>query len=316
MYDVTMPKLSDSMEVGQIVKWRVREGDRVSEGDILAEVESDKAVMELECFHDGVVSKILHGDEDEVAVGEVIARIGTEDEVATIGGGQPAEGEAEPAIEEEAPVKPAAEVPPTPAAAREKAEGKGTPKLEAARGSHRPAGGEDRIPASPYARKLAQQRGVDLSAVRGTGPGGRIIARDVATAGGTGEPDRAQAPTPAKAGPPAPKTGAASVEWMASALAERYGVDLSPIQGTGLGGRVTVDDVLAARGAPRGEVTGEARAHADEELPAVDVTEDEAEVVEVPFRIKTQARIVTASKHAIPHFYMTQSVDVTALLRL
>ena len=75
MYEVTMPKLSDSMEEGKIIEWKVREGDRVKEGDVLAEVESDKAVMELECFQSGVVQRIMRGDGEEAAVGEVIATI-------------------------------------------------------------------------------------------------------------------------------------------------------------------------------------------------------------------------------------------------
>ncbi len=75
MYEVTMPKLSDSMEEGKIIEWKVKEGDSVSEGDVLAEVESDKAVMELECFQGGVVEKIMRGDGEEVGVGEVIATI-------------------------------------------------------------------------------------------------------------------------------------------------------------------------------------------------------------------------------------------------
>jgi pyruvate dehydrogenase E2 component (dihydrolipoamide acetyltransferase) len=76
MYDVTMPKLSDSMETGKIIRWHVQKGSEVHEGDVLAEVESDKAVMELECFHDGVIVEILRGDNEEAPVGEVIARIG------------------------------------------------------------------------------------------------------------------------------------------------------------------------------------------------------------------------------------------------
>ncbi|MDK1031999.1 MAG: biotin/lipoyl-containing protein, partial [Planctomycetia bacterium] len=77
MYDVTMPKLSDSMEVGRIIRWLVKEGDEVHEADVLAEVESDKAVMELECFCEGIVKEILHGDNAEVPVGQVIAYIDT-----------------------------------------------------------------------------------------------------------------------------------------------------------------------------------------------------------------------------------------------
>ena len=75
MYEVTMPKLSDSMEDGKIIEWKVKEGDAVREGDVLAEIESDKAVLELECFHDGVVAQIKHGNGGEVRVGDVIAII-------------------------------------------------------------------------------------------------------------------------------------------------------------------------------------------------------------------------------------------------
>ena len=97
MYEVTMPKLSDSMETGKIIEWRVSEGDTVSEGDVLAEVESDKAVMELECFAAGTVAEIRKGDDTEVPVGEVIALI---DESGSSTGGQEQQ-DTEPAPEED-----------------------------------------------------------------------------------------------------------------------------------------------------------------------------------------------------------------------
>ena len=78
MYEITMPKLSDSMQEGKIIAWKVKPGARVREGDVLAEVESDKATMELECFHSGVLSKIVHGDGSEVPVGEIIGYIDAE----------------------------------------------------------------------------------------------------------------------------------------------------------------------------------------------------------------------------------------------
>ena len=80
MYEITMPKLSDSMEVGRIIAWKVKEGDKVAEGDVLAEVESDKAVMELECFQSGTLAKINSGDDSEVLVGAVIGLIVEEGE--------------------------------------------------------------------------------------------------------------------------------------------------------------------------------------------------------------------------------------------
>ena len=73
MHEVTMPKLSDSMEIGRIVTWRISEGDEVEEGQTIADVESDKATMELEAFNGGTLVKIVHGDGDEVPIGEVIA---------------------------------------------------------------------------------------------------------------------------------------------------------------------------------------------------------------------------------------------------
>lgn len=171
MYEVTMPKLSDSMEEGKIIAWKVKEGDAVREGDVIAEIESDKAVMELESFRDGVVRSITRGDGAEVRVGEVIALIA------------PAAGETEGAKPEKA---------------RRKAEArKGKPVRAAAGAAH---GGEPptaapppvppvqapgaRVAASPYARKLAAERGIELASVAGTGPGGRVTAADVDRAGG------------------------------------------------------------------------------------------------------------------------------------
>jgi pyruvate dehydrogenase E2 component (dihydrolipoamide acetyltransferase) len=240
------------MELGKIIEWKAKVGDRVSEGDVLAEVESDKAVMELECFRDGVIAEILHGDGDEVPVGEVIATIALEGDEAP--GGSALEAAAGEAAEE-------AQV----AAALEPvgAEPAGPPAEPVEVAQRRPEG--ERVAISPYARKLAEQKGVDYTRLAGTGPGGRILARDVerASAGATlasepaARPAAVQQPVP-PAAPPRP----------------------SP----------------------------------DEELPALDVTEDEAEVEDAPFRLKTQAQRVIASQHVIPHFYVTRGIDVSDLL--
>ncbi|NLX57891.1 MAG: 2-oxo acid dehydrogenase subunit E2 [Phycisphaerae bacterium] len=194
MYDVTMPKLSDSMATGRIVAWKVAEGDKVREGDILAEVESDKAVMELECFRDGTVAEILHDADAEVPIGEVIARIAGKGEETPAEPSEertPAEpAEGEPPVErEEAPEPEAA-----PAAPREPA---------AATPPERPESG--RKPISPYARKLAQDKGIDYRTLKGSGPGGRIVARDVEALGeeGTAKPKPA-ARLPAAETPVAP----------------------------------------------------------------------------------------------------------------
>lgn len=239
MYEVTMPKLSDSMEEGKIIEWKVREGDRVKEGDVLAEVESDKAVMELECFQSGVIQKIMRGDGEEAAVGEVIATIveGGEGE----GTRKEREHEHEQEHEEE----------------QEKEKVKRTQVPKRAKRAGGPA-------IVPYAQRLAEQYGVDWTRIAGTGADGRITAEDVLKA------------TPARTKAPRPEARA----------------QIRPSR---------------AEAPPRG---------AEDEVPPLEVTEDEAEVQEAPFRLKTQARRVIASHHTIPHFYVTRGVDVTRLMEM
>jgi pyruvate dehydrogenase E2 component (dihydrolipoamide acetyltransferase) len=184
MYEVTMPKLSDSMQEGKIIAWKVKPGARVREGDVLAEVESDKATMELECFHSGVLSKVVHGDGSEVPVGEVIGYIDPEAKGA---GAEKQRAAAEPPAQKPAPK----EKPPE------------APKAPAPRPVPATAGAETRVAASPRARKLAQEKGIDLSQVKGSGPGGRIIAQDVeALAPGRASP--VEKPSAAVAAPERP----------------------------------------------------------------------------------------------------------------
>ncbi|MFO7957399.1 MAG: 2-oxo acid dehydrogenase subunit E2 [Candidatus Brocadiia bacterium] len=326
MYEVTMPKLSDSMEVGKIIEWKVSEGDEVQEGDVLAEVESDKAVMELECFRNGVVKKLVHGDEEEVPVGEVIAFIaveGEEEEEATPEAEEEAPGEAEEEVEEEAPEAAAEEAEeeakeveeePEPVAEEEAAEEEETVEAPAAaeeEAAPEPAerdAEEERVAISPYARKLAEKHGVDYASIEGSGPDGRIVARDIQQAAGAKAEQAPQAEEeeerPAPAGP-------VNAEPLAAALAVRYGLDLSEVEGSGDKGRVTVEDVVSARSAAAAE---QAPTPPDEEMPELEISEEEADVEEAPFRLKTQARRVIGSQHAIPHFYVTRGVDVTELM--
>lgn len=307
MYEVTMPKLSDSMEVGKIIEWKVGEGDEVHEGDVLAEVESDKAVMELECFRDGTIEKIVHGDDTEVPVGELIAVIDTGE------GAPPEEAEEEEPQEEEAPAQEPEEAPEgepeeeeeeAPAEEPEEEEAEEEEKEEEAPESEEEERKEEeRVAISPYARKLAEEKGVDYRQIEGSGPDGRIVARDIKeAAGGKTEapPEKAEAPS-----------GKVNAEPLAAALAVRYGLDLGDIEGSGADGKVTVDDVVAARGEA---VSAERTPLPDEEMPALEVTEEEAEVEDASFRLKTQARRVIGSQHAIPHFYVTRAADVTELL--
>jgi pyruvate dehydrogenase E2 component (dihydrolipoamide acetyltransferase) len=174
--DVTMPKLSDTMEEGKILKWLKHPGDRIAIGDVLAEVETDKANMELEAFDEGVLSEVRIDEGGSAPVGAVIAVLAEPGEAKPGGEKKPARPKP-PAAPEPAPE-------PRPAAKA---------KDDASREPWRPtvvrrpdapveppeAGDDDQVRASPLARKIARERGIDLRAVAGSGPGGRIVERDV-----------------------------------------------------------------------------------------------------------------------------------------
>ena len=219
---IDMPKLSDTMTVGTLIKWLKKEGDSVESGDMIAEVETDKATMEVECFDDGVLLKQYCKEGQEVPVGGAIAAIGEK-------------GEDAPAIENKAPASDAS------ADKEEKAETKSdaqpddsaekddssdpAPKSEASEAAasnksdstpaEAPAAPSndagDRIKASPLARKIAADKGIDLATLKGSGPGGRILKEDVLNA----EPAAASAPAAAgksDAAPAKPAAPAATLE--------------------------------------------------------------------------------------------------------
>jgi pyruvate dehydrogenase E2 component (dihydrolipoamide acetyltransferase) len=178
--ELKMPALSPTMEEGTLAKWLVKEGDAVKSGDILAEIETDKATMEFETVDEGIIAKILVPDgTDEVKVGTVIALIAGEGEDVSAASAAPA-----PAPEKKP--EPVAKEAPAPAPAP-------APKAEG-----------DRIKASPLARRLAEQQGIDLAALQGSGPGGRIVKADVDGAAGKAPAKAAPAAAPAPgAAPPA-----------------------------------------------------------------------------------------------------------------
>lgn len=155
-FQVIMPKLSDAMVEGRVLQWLKKEGDRVQGGDVLASIETDKAEIELEAFGSGVLRKVLADEGQMVPVGQLIAVIAEPDE--DIAG-----------LVSAAPAAPAAG---TPAA----------PKLEArAAAPVAPAAPAQAgwVPASPIARRMAREAGIDLAQIKGSGPGGRILERDV-----------------------------------------------------------------------------------------------------------------------------------------
>jgi pyruvate dehydrogenase E2 component (dihydrolipoamide acetyltransferase) len=168
---IEMPKLSDTMTEGTLVKWIKKVGDTVAVGDILAEVETDKATMEMEAFDEGVLAEIYIQDGGKVQVGQKLAILTTKGEKLDSKGPSPEpEIKAEPA--------PAVE-PPTDQQAPQKAEDRQAATEVADRGV------QDRIKASPLARKVAHEMGVDLSRIQGSGPGGRIVRDDIIAAAQT-----------------------------------------------------------------------------------------------------------------------------------
>lgn len=184
---IDMPKLSDTMTVGTLVKWLKKEGDAVANGDMIAEVETDKATMEVECFEDGVLLKQYCGAGDEVPVGGAIAAIGEAGEAAPEVAPAVAATEA-PAPKAEAAPEPAP-VAPAPAVATPAP----MPPAPTATGA--------KIKASPLAKKIAADKGLDLAAIQGSGPDGRIVKADVLNA----------KPGSRSAGPAAPSLEALSI---------------------------------------------------------------------------------------------------------
>src|SRR5262245_61653057 len=201
---VVMPKLSDAMESGKIIKWLKKEGDRIQGGDILAEVETDKADVEMEAFGAGVLRRILVPAGESAPIGALIGVIAEPGDdiaavVASAGAGAAGavcgagDAPARPAAAAGAPAPAASAAPqaprlapatPAPApvgsAARPAAIASAPAAAPAGIGQGAQAG---RVKASPLAKKIAAQAGVDLRLIQGSGPGGRIIRRDVEAAG-------------------------------------------------------------------------------------------------------------------------------------
>jgi pyruvate dehydrogenase E2 component (dihydrolipoamide acetyltransferase) len=156
---MTLPRLGQGMESGTIVRWLKQEGDRVEKGEALYELDTEKVTQEVEAEASGVVLKILAGEGEEVEVGKAVVVIGEEGE------------EVEPPAREE----PKAEEP----ARKEPEQREPEPEPPAERVETPQARADGRVKASPLARRIARERGIDLGRVRGTGPEGRIVAEDV-----------------------------------------------------------------------------------------------------------------------------------------
>jgi pyruvate dehydrogenase E2 component (dihydrolipoamide acetyltransferase) len=207
MPEIIMPRLSDTMEEGTLAAWLKQPGDQVQRGDVLAEIETDKATMELEAFEEGVLQQILVKEGETVPIGQPIAIVGAG------GASAPAAAPAQPA--------PGA-APPSPAEQAAKIET--TPEVEtsaaaaeaAAASAAAPAAAGEPVKASPMARAIARDQGIDLSTVTGSGPGGRVVKADVealaAGDGGRAAPAAAPAAPAVKAPAAAQPAAGADVE--------------------------------------------------------------------------------------------------------
>ncbi|MFL2847558.1 MAG: dihydrolipoamide acetyltransferase family protein [Coraliomargaritaceae bacterium] len=165
---IEMPKLSDTMTVGTLVNWLKKEGDPVTNGDMIAEVETDKATMEVECFEEGILIKQYCKQGDEVLVGGAIAAIGEAGEAAPAIDATASESSTpettEPVVEASTSNEPVAEAITS------------TPSVSIETSSSTK---DDRVKASPLARKIAESKGINLSQIKGSGPNGRIVKADL-----------------------------------------------------------------------------------------------------------------------------------------
>lgn len=221
---IEMPKLSDTMSVGTLVTWLKQEGDEVATGDMIAEVETDKATMEVETFDDGVMLKHYIEEGEQVAIGEPICAVGEKGEeppeVEKSSGGDDEEkkeaDQDEPEEKEEADEteskddteeKSKGEEPED--ESKDKEEEEPSSKAKTPRSSESEEGPDSRLKASPLARKVAADIGIDLAEVEGTGPGGRITKQDVLAAeksGGKAKKDSREKSQPTPASTPTGET--------------------------------------------------------------------------------------------------------------
>jgi pyruvate dehydrogenase E2 component (dihydrolipoamide acetyltransferase) len=225
MPEIQMPKLSDTMTEGTLVSWKKKVGDEVNAGEVLAEIETDKATMEWESTEDGILKKIYVEEGGKVNVGERIAFIG--------GAGEEASEKAE--TEKPAPAE--AKEPETAPPQQDIPEEKPPTKKPEAASDHKTEGA--RIKASPLARKIAAEKGIDLTTLRGSGPGGRVVQKDVKAAD-----TKTNAPAAAVAEGESTRI---NLSGMRKVIAERLSSSLGPIPHFYLNIEINAEPLLRVR---------------------------------------------------------------------
>ena len=314
--NMNMPQMGYDMQEGTLVRWLKSVGDEVSLGEAVAEIETDKAVVEFESTAEGVLLELLVEEGTTVAVGESIATVGAEDETLAAGGDDDGESsEAEPVAEEPSEAEPAAEESTEDEPAAEE-----SPETDEEESVAIPLpASPSEVRASPIARRLAEERGVDLNAVKGTGPGGRILRSDVlaaeSMAAAVEEPEEeapAEEPEVMEDSPMLEEEPVAEEPEAVEEEAPAEAVEEAPV--------AEEEEPAEAVEEPTMEVE-EPPMEAPEEVeePAEPDPEPEADDMGVvPLtRMRQQiARTTVGSKTTIPHFYVTTDIDMTDAMSL
>jgi pyruvate dehydrogenase E2 component (dihydrolipoamide acetyltransferase) len=245
MPEIQMPKLSDTMTEGTLVAWKKKKGDKVTTGEVIAEIETDKATMEWESPEDGTLTEIYVEEGGKVDVGVKIAFIGVEGEAAPKEEKKKEETKAPEKKKEQAETEkpaPAEEKEPETAPPQESKEKKAAEKKPAPKAE---GGDEARVKASPIARRLAAEQGIDLSTVKGTGPDGRVTENDVrAVAKSKGPPPQ---PKSAPARIPAEEGSRISLTGMRKVIAERLVESKGPVPHFYLNIEIDAGPLMTAR---------------------------------------------------------------------
>jgi pyruvate dehydrogenase E2 component (dihydrolipoamide acetyltransferase) len=319
-----MPSLGAGMDVGRVLEWYVRPGDRISRGGIIALVETDKANIEVEVFEAGVVEELLVEPGTKVPVGTPLARIATEVGAPTSEAG-PTGAEDEPTRTEPAGREPAG----TEATLEPLAVGATDPPTATGTIDEHP------LAISPLVRRQAKEAGVDLTTVHGTGPAGAITRHDVAAAAAASTAP----PVMAAATATFPEAAASRASPYARRLAAEHDLDVAGLRGSGPGGALLARDVVGsatvreAETAPLESVPETPRPAPESPAPEPTASEPPAPLAtgapeEPPAEPKTGgagdrglamrqaiARAMERSNREIPHYHLAETVDVEATLR-
>ena len=284
---IVMPKMGYDMREGTVVRWYKQEGDEVARGEVIADIETDKATVEFEAFTGGVLHKLVAQEGVPVPVGEAIAVIGDAGEELGLA---PVETVAveEAAVPSAAPASDSTEVV-----------------------TSAPTRSDGEVRASPIARRLAREQGIDLTRVTGTGPGGRIVEQDILeykpADGATPEVENVAA---------AQLAGGARSSPLARRLARERGIDLTQVVGTGPDGRIVEKDILEYVGPAPAPEPEPAVAVAPVSMPLEGAAEPAGERVDLSRMRQVIARVTGDSKRDAPHFYVTAEVDMGQAMSL